>query len=81
MTGVSHLSNARTNPVQRRRAQNRASQRLFRERKLNYVKGIEAQLENLNEKYQDLLVSFKTQANDNMVLRSKIAKLNFQTVG
>ncbi|RVX71222.1 hypothetical protein B0A52_04796 [Exophiala mesophila] len=60
----------------RRKAQNRTSQRLFRERKLQYVKGIEAQLEELNEKYQDLLVSFKVQADDNAELRSRIAKLN-----
>ncbi|KIV92974.1 hypothetical protein PV10_04224 [Exophiala mesophila] len=74
--GISYLAGTRTNRAKRRRAQNRASQRLFRERKLQYVKGIETQLEELNEKYQDLLVSFKIQADDNAELRSRIAKLN-----
>src|SRR5258708_33057856 len=43
---------------QRRRAQNRASQRAFRERKEKHVKGLEHQLEDLHEKHQDLLQSF-----------------------
>ena len=61
--------------IQRRREQNRMSQRMFRERKLNYVKGIEKQLEDLNEKYQDLLVSYNNQTKEYNVLLSRIVNL------
>jgi hypothetical protein len=60
---------------QRRRAQNRASQRAFRERKERHVKGLESQLELLHEKHQDLLCSYNRQAEGIEKLNSKIAKL------
>ncbi|KIW70721.1 hypothetical protein PV04_02964 [Phialophora macrospora] len=59
----------------RRRAQNRASQRAFRERKERHVKGLETQLELLNEKHQDLLCSYNKQSDTMMKLNRKIEKL------
>ncbi|KAJ9611508.1 hypothetical protein H2200_004692 [Cladophialophora chaetospira] len=59
----------------RRRAQNRASQRAFRERKEKHVKGLETQLELLHEKHQDLLCSYNKQSDSMMKLNRKIAKL------
>ncbi|KKY21916.1 hypothetical protein UCRPC4_g03419 [Phaeomoniella chlamydospora] len=53
----------------RRRAQNRASQRAFRERKEKHVKALEQQLSKLHEKHHDLLESYTRQADE-------IAKLN-----
>jgi hypothetical protein len=41
--------------LQRRRAQNRASQRAFRERKENRIKALEAQLNSLEEEHAKLL--------------------------
>ncbi|OAL33332.1 hypothetical protein AYO20_07343 [Fonsecaea nubica] len=60
---------------QRRRAQNRASQRAFRERKEKHVKGLEYQLETLNEKHQDLLCSYNKQSDSIIRLNTKIAQL------
>ncbi|KAK4944497.1 hypothetical protein LTR10_016171 [Elasticomyces elasticus] len=59
----------------RRRAQNRASQRAFRERKERHVKGLEYQLETLNEKHQDLLASYSKQASNITKLNGRIAQL------
>ncbi|KIW27603.1 hypothetical protein, variant [Cladophialophora immunda] len=59
----------------RRRAQNRASQRAFRERKEKHVKGLEYQLETLNEKHQDLLCSYNKQSDSIVRLNRKIAQL------
>ncbi|KIW60985.1 hypothetical protein PV05_01157 [Exophiala xenobiotica] len=60
----------------RRRAQNRASQRAFRERKEKHVKGLEVQLEDLHEKHQDLLQSYTRQADEVTRLNNRIAELN-----
>jgi predicted nuclease with TOPRIM domain len=60
----------------RRRAQNRASQRAFRERKEKHVKGLERQLEDLHEKHQDLLQSYTRQADEVTRLNNRIADLN-----
>ncbi|KIX95080.1 uncharacterized protein Z520_09390 [Fonsecaea multimorphosa CBS 102226] len=60
---------------QRRRAQNRASQRAFRERKEKHLKGLEYQLETLNEKHQDLLCSYNKQSDSIIRLNRKIAQL------
>jgi len=60
----------------RRRAQNRASQRAFRERKERHVKGLEHQLEDLHEKHQDLLQSYSRQADEVAKLNSRIQELN-----
>ncbi|OAP61428.1 hypothetical protein AYL99_03631 [Fonsecaea erecta] len=59
----------------RRRAQNRASQRAFRERKEKHVKALECQLETLNEKHQDLLCSYNKQSDSIVRLNRKIAQL------
>ncbi|KIW94306.1 uncharacterized protein Z519_05622 [Cladophialophora bantiana CBS 173.52] len=59
----------------RRRAQNRASQRAFRERKEKHVKGLERQLEDLHEKHQDLLQSYTRQADEVTKLNGRIAEL------
>ena len=47
----------KTNHVQRRRAQNRAAQRAFRERKEKHARDIEVQLSVLTEKYNKLEVT------------------------
>lgn len=67
-----------TTGTQRRRAQNRASQRAFRERKEKHVKGLESQLEALNERHQDLLVSYTKQATHAARLSAQIAQLQAQ---
>ncbi|KAL2437189.1 hypothetical protein ABEF95_016734 [Exophiala dermatitidis] len=59
----------------RRRAQNRASQRAFRERKEKHLKGLEHQLEDLHEKHQDLLQSYTRQADEVTKLNNRIAEL------
>ncbi|KIW38267.1 uncharacterized protein PV06_09248 [Exophiala oligosperma] len=59
----------------KRRAQNRASQRAFRERKDRHVKGLEYQLETLNEKHQDLLTSYSKQAEIITLLYKRIKDL------
>jgi len=59
----------------RRRAQNRASQRAFRERKEKHVKGLEHQLEDLHEKHQDLLQSYTRQADEVSKLNNRISEL------
>jgi len=60
----------------RRRAQNRASQRAFRERKEKHVKGLEHQLEDLHDKHQDLLQSYSRQADEVAKLNSRIHELS-----
>lgn len=47
----------RTDQSQRRRAQNRAAQRAFRERKEKHARDLEAQLAVMTEKYNKLEVS------------------------
>jgi len=59
----------------RRRAQNRASQRAFRQRKEQHVKSLEHQLEDLHEKHQDLLHSYTCQADEVSKLNSRIREL------
>jgi hypothetical protein len=69
------MFNLKLTSPQRRRAQNRASQRAFRERKEKHVKGLETQLELLNEKHQDLLCSYNKQSDCIVKLNREIAKL------
>jgi AP-1-like transcription factor len=64
-----------TSEWQRRRAQNRASQRAFRERKEKHVKGLEHQLEDLHDKHQDLLSSYSRQADEVSKLNARIQDL------
>ncbi|KAK2818448.1 hypothetical protein FQN49_007891 [Arthroderma sp. PD_2] len=59
----------------RRRAQNRASQRAFRERKEKHVKGLESQLQTLHEQYQNLLQSYNSQANEVDSLKKRVQEL------
>ncbi|KAL9111772.1 MAG: hypothetical protein Q9227_003831 [Pyrenula ochraceoflavens] len=61
--------------LQRRRAQNRASQRAFRERKEKHVKGLERQLDNLRDKHQDLLHSYSRKTEEVASLNSRIHSL------
>ncbi|KAK2764446.1 hypothetical protein FQN54_009140 [Arachnomyces sp. PD_36] len=64
-----------TNMHQRRREQNRASQRAFRERKEKHVKGLQDQLESLQEKHQSLVQSYSQQANKVVELNERIGEL------
>ena len=64
--------------MQRRRAQNRASQRAFRERKERHVRGLKAALETLGDKHRKLLGSYSQQSEAAMTLKSRIAELNAQ---
>ncbi|EXJ92082.1 hypothetical protein A1O3_00632 [Capronia epimyces CBS 606.96] len=64
-----------TNMHLRRRAQNRASQRAFRERKEKHVKGLELQLEDIHEKHQDLLQTYTRQSDEVAKLNNRIAEL------
>ncbi|KAK5044492.1 hypothetical protein LTR84_010773 [Exophiala bonariae] len=59
----------------KRRMQNRASQRAFRDRKERHVKGLEEQLELLHEKHQDLRCSYNCQTKGFEKLDLKISKL------
>ena len=63
---------------QRRRAQNRASQRAFRERKEKHVKGIEHQLKYVHEKHQDLLQSYNRKIDEVSKLNTRIEVLKWE---
>ncbi|OAL18335.1 hypothetical protein AYO22_10751 [Fonsecaea multimorphosa] len=62
----------------RRRAQNRASQRAFRERKEKHLKSLKSTLDNLGEKHQRLLDSYSQQAEIVTKLKRRIADLHAQ---
>ncbi|KAK2741833.1 hypothetical protein FQN55_008120 [Onygenales sp. PD_40] len=64
-----------TNMHLRRRAQNRASQRAFRERKEKHVKGLESQLHDLHSKHQDLIHNYSRQTEEVQRLNSRIRQL------
>lgn len=59
-------------PAQRRRAQNRASQRAFRERKERHVKNLEQQLDDLHQQYEELLLAYDQQKEDISSLRVEL---------
>ncbi|KAK2746469.1 hypothetical protein FQN57_003095 [Myotisia sp. PD_48] len=59
----------------RRRAQNRASQRAFRERKEKHVKGLESQLQDLHQDHQKLLRSYNLQTDEVRRLKDRIRDL------
>lgn len=63
-------------PAQRRRAQNRASQRAFRERKERHVKNLEQQLEDLHQQYEELLLAYDQQKEDLFNLRAEFQDLH-----
>ncbi|KAF7503584.1 hypothetical protein GJ744_003612 [Endocarpon pusillum] len=60
----------------RRRAQNRASQRAFRERKERHVKNLEQQLEDLHQQYEGLLKAYNHQKEDIFTLKSKLHEIH-----
>jgi len=62
----------------RRRAQNRASQRAFRERKDRHVRSLKANLEALSDKHSRLLESYSQQSAAVLKLKSRIAELQIQ---
>ncbi|KAL1964124.1 hypothetical protein VTN77DRAFT_7212 [Rasamsonia byssochlamydoides] len=59
----------------RRRAQNRASQHAFRERKERHLKNVESQLQNLQGLHHDLLQSYNQQAQEVSRLKERIQEL------
>ena len=59
-------------PAQRRRAQNRASQRAFRERKERHVKNLEEQLEELHQQYEELRRVYEQQKEDISNLKEEL---------
>ncbi|OAP63982.1 hypothetical protein AYL99_03209 [Fonsecaea erecta] len=62
----------------RRRAQNRASQRAFRERKEKHLRSLKSTLENLAEKHQKLLDSYSQQSEIVAKLKGRVADLYTQ---
>ena len=61
---------------QRRRVQNRASQRAFRARKDFYVRNLEQQLDELIKKHRELCNSAAGQADEVKMLRARVTDLN-----
>ncbi|EFW21022.1 hypothetical protein D8B26_002709 [Coccidioides posadasii str. Silveira] len=59
----------------RRRAQNRASQRAFRERRERHVKALEDRLHRLHEQYRELLQSYARQSEEVGRLNDRIKEL------
>lgn len=66
------------NTKQRRRAQNRASQRAFRDRKEKHVKEVEARLQELEGKYSDLSQSYETLQTEYVRAKQQLDKLNVE---
>lgn len=63
---------------QRRMAQNRASQRAFRERKRSHFEEIEAKLHNLHKMHDDLQKTYKRQAEQVFNLMTYIGELKLE---
>jgi bZIP transcription factor len=63
-------------PAQRRRAQNRASQRAFRERKERHVKNLEQQLEDLHQQYEGVLRAYDEQREEIFNLKAELRELH-----
>ncbi len=63
---------------QRRRAQNRASQRAFRERKEKHVQQLEHQLEDLESKHQTLANSYTALDTTHHHLKREVEQLRSQ---
>jgi len=64
-----------SNMHMRRRAQNRASQRAFRERKEKHVQHLEHQLEDLELKHNKLMKSYSEMDHSNDKLKREVQKL------
>ncbi len=60
---------------QRRRAQNRASQRAFRDRKEQHVKNLESELKELGGKYKDLEKSYDSLNSSHNSLKTEMKRL------
>ncbi|ETI26496.1 hypothetical protein G647_03273 [Cladophialophora carrionii CBS 160.54] len=69
---------AESHTKMRRRAQNRASQRAFRERKERHLRSLKATLETIGDKHRKLLESYSQQSEAVMKLKGRIAELNAQ---
>ena len=65
-----------TNIRQRRRAQNRASQRAFRERQIRHTKDLEAKLNKLIELHHDLRDAYQQKADEVDTLCAHVEELN-----
>jgi len=63
------------NYIQRRRAQNRASQRAFRERKEKNLKKLEQQLDELEGQYKDLNISYESLQLENLRVKEEVSDL------
>jgi bZIP transcription factor len=64
--------------TQRRKTQNRVSQRAFRERKKLHTDGLQAQITNLQGTHSDLLESYNKKADELTNLNTYVAKLHFE---
>ena len=64
---------------QRRRAQNRASQRAFRERKEKHAQDLQKQLDELAEKHSELQVSYDRLSRQNEELQKELNLLKGET--
>ena len=63
---------------QRRMAQNRASQRAFRERKRSHLEDVEAQLNKLRQAHDDLLETYKQKSDEVSDLMTYVGELKFE---
>ncbi|OBT72527.1 hypothetical protein VF21_08675 [Pseudogymnoascus sp. 05NY08] len=72
-TGAANPASSQTHS--RRRAQNRASQRAFRNRKEKHVKEVEARLQELEGKYRDLSDSYESLQTEYVVAKQELEKL------
>jgi galactokinase len=64
------------NSYQRRRLQNRASQRAFRERKIRHTEGLEAKLKELAEMHRVLRDAYQRKVDEVDTLGARVEKLN-----
>ena len=71
----SRWPNLHSNRCQRRRAQNRASQRAFRERKEKHVQHLEHELEELESKHRDLSRSYSDLDRTHAQLKQEVKQL------
>ncbi|PGH00967.1 hypothetical protein GX51_05516 [Blastomyces parvus] len=62
----------------RRRAQNRASQRAFRERKERHLKSLEGKLQDLHSKHQNLIQSYHQRTEEVQHLNTRIRQLSVE---
>ena len=74
-SNTSQDKEAASNMRIRRRAQNRASQRAFRERKEKHVQHLEHELEQLENKHQHLAKSYTDLDSDYANLKNEVAQL------